>query len=112
MDLFLDTPGAHKLLNSKQHAVVDNQGRPLIIRLTSGQASDHIGAKLISPALLKGEKVLLGEKGYDSDEFSQHFHRRKTLSPALRREKAGERQLIFAKRSINKRAKSKSCLNA
>jgi len=31
--------------------------------------SDHIGAKLIYPALPKGPARLLGDKGYDSDEF-------------------------------------------
>ncbi len=37
--------------------------------LTAGQTSDHIGAKLIYPALPEGAKTLIGDKGYDSDEF-------------------------------------------
>ncbi len=36
--------------------------------LTAGQVSDHIGAKLLYPALPNAE-VLIGDKGYDSDEF-------------------------------------------
>jgi len=37
--------------------------------LTEGQTSDHIGAKILYPALLKGAKFLIGDKGYDSDEY-------------------------------------------
>ncbi|WP_188874164.1 IS5 family transposase, partial [Iodidimonas muriae] len=56
-------------LNSKLHAVCDGMGRPIIMLLTEGQMSDHIGAKLIYPALPEGPAQLLGDKGYDSDEF-------------------------------------------
>ena len=38
--------------------------------LTAGQTSDHIGAKLLYPALPKGPgRLLIGDKGYDSDEY-------------------------------------------
>ncbi len=37
--------------------------------LTEGQMSDHIGAKLIYPALPDNAACLIGDKGYDSDEF-------------------------------------------
>lgn len=36
--------------------------------LTAGQVSDHIGAKIIYPALPNAQ-TLIGDKGYDSDEF-------------------------------------------
>ena len=38
--------------------------------LTAGQVSDHIGAKIVYTALPKA-KTLIGDKGYDSDEFRQ-----------------------------------------
>ena len=50
---------------------MDGLGRPVILCLTEGQMSDHIGAKLIYPALPEGPARLLGDKGYDSDEFRQ-----------------------------------------
>lgn len=38
--------------------------------LTAGQASDHIGAKLLYPAIPEGSgATLIGDKGYDSDEY-------------------------------------------
>ena len=36
--------------------------------LTAGQVLDHIGAKIVYPALPKA-KTLIGDKGYDSDEL-------------------------------------------
>jgi transposase len=56
-------------LNSKLHAVCDGEGRPIVMCLSEGNMSDHIGAKLIYPALPEGASHLLGDKGYDSDEF-------------------------------------------
>lgn len=55
-------------MNSKLHAVCDGLGRPIILLLTEGQMSDHKGAVLLFPSLPRA-KVLLGDKGYDSDGF-------------------------------------------
>ena len=48
--------------------MVDEDGLPLVLLLTEGQMNDHKGAKLIFPALPQAP-VLIGDKGYDSDEF-------------------------------------------
>ena len=37
--------------------------------LTEGQMSDHIGAKLLYPALPSHNCIMIGDKGYDSDEY-------------------------------------------
>ena len=37
--------------------------------LSEGQLSDHIGAKLLYPAFPETTSCLIGDKGYDSDEF-------------------------------------------
>lgn len=63
-------------LNSKLHALCDGKGRPLVLCLTEGQLSDYVGAKLIYPAL-PNAKVLIGDKGYDSDEFRAALKARK-----------------------------------
>jgi transposase len=55
-------------LNSKLHAVVNDTGKPVVMALTAGQVSDHIGAKIVYPAL-PNANTLIGDKGYDSDEF-------------------------------------------
>lgn len=55
-------------LNSKLHAIVNDDGKPLVMALTAGQVSDHIGAKIMYPSL-PNATILIGDKGYDSDEF-------------------------------------------
>ncbi|WJY19860.1 IS5 family transposase [Alteriqipengyuania flavescens] len=55
-------------LNPKLHAVCDGLGRPIILLLTEGQMSDHKGAALLLP-ILPHARMLLGDKGYDSDWF-------------------------------------------
>ena len=57
-------------MNSKLHAVCDGQGRPIILLLTEGQMSDHKGAVLLFSSLPRA-KVLLADKGYDSDWFRE-----------------------------------------
>ncbi len=47
----------------------DGDGRPLILCLTEGQMNDHIGAKLTYPSLPDHATCMIGDKGYDSDEY-------------------------------------------
>lgn len=68
-------------LNSKLHAVVNENGKPIIMALTAGQVSDHIGAKIIYPAL-PSAKTLIGDKGYDSDEFRNAL-KAKGITPCI-----------------------------
>ena len=44
--------------------------------LTEGQVSDHTGAKIVYPQL-PDAKYLIGDKGYDSDEFRAALKARK-----------------------------------
>jgi len=44
--------------------------------LSEGQLSDHVAAKLIYPAM-PNAKALIGDKGYDSDEFRDALKARK-----------------------------------
>ncbi len=38
--------------------------------LTAGQVSDHVGAKILYPALPVGSgTTMIADKGYDSDEY-------------------------------------------
>ncbi|MCZ8036432.1 IS5 family transposase [Novosphingobium sp.] len=55
-------------LNSKLHAVTDGQGRPVVMLLTEGQASDYRGAALLLNALPPA-KELIADKGYDGNGF-------------------------------------------
>jgi len=71
-------------LNSKLHARCDDKGRPLVLCLSEGQLSDHVGAKLINP-VMPNAKVLVGDKGYDSDEFRDALNTRKIKACILSR---------------------------
>ena len=44
--------------------------------------SDHIGAKLIYPALPDNASCLIGDKGYDSDEFRKALNA-KGITPCI-----------------------------
>jgi transposase len=62
-------------LNSKLHAVCDGEGKPLVLLLSEGQMSDHKGARLILNALPPA-KVLLADRGYDSNWFRNALTKR------------------------------------
>ena len=49
-------------LNSKLHAIVDEHGPALIMCLTAGQASDHIGARIVYPTLPEAARILIGDR--------------------------------------------------
>lgn len=68
-------------LNTKLHALCDGIGRPLIQCRSDGQLSDHFGAKLIYPAM-PNAKVLIGDKGYDSDEIRDAL-KAKNITPCI-----------------------------
>jgi transposase len=53
-------------LSTKIHALVDAEGEPVRLDITSGQASDVQGADILLNDLAAGS-VLLGDKGYHSD---------------------------------------------
>ena len=68
MGLFRAVLAEPKALNHKLHALCDDKGRPILLSLGEGQLSDHVGAKLIYPAI-PNAKVPFGDKGYDSGEL-------------------------------------------
>ena len=64
-------------LNSKLHAVCDEQGRPRVLLLTEGQVSDYKGAATMLPAM-PAAPVLIADRGYDADWFRQALRDRGT----------------------------------
>ena len=57
------------------HVVCDELGRPLVMLLTEGQKNDHAGAALLLPHMPPA-KTLIGDKGYDSDDFRAELAKR------------------------------------
>lgn len=68
-------------MNSKLHAVCDEDGKPVVLALTEGQVSDFTGADLILDDLPKAE-VLIGDKGYDSDKLREAL-RERGIAPCI-----------------------------
>ena len=93
-------------LNSKLHAVTDQDGKPLILLLTPGQMSDHKGAKLMLPQLPPA-KSLTGEKGYDSDAFRKALIER-GIDLASRPRKTASARSPTMRRSTKSGTKSKT----
>jgi transposase len=55
-------------LTTKLHALVDAEGRPILIKLTAGQASDTASTKDLIGYLPPGS-MLLNDNGYDANEL-------------------------------------------
>jgi len=72
--------------------VCDGKGRPIILLLTEGQMSDHKGAAMLLDSLPHA-KVLLGDRGYDSDHFRNALAERGITAciPPLRHRKVQHR---------------------
>ena len=49
-------------MNSKLHDVCDGAGRPIVMLLSEGQMSGHVGAKLVFDALPRA-KALIADPG-------------------------------------------------
>ncbi|WP_408744018.1 IS5 family transposase [Acetobacter orientalis] len=56
-------------LNSKLHAVCDDQGRPVRLHLTAGQVSDFKGADVLLADLPDETEEVIGDRGYDSNQI-------------------------------------------
>ncbi|MBS0961365.1 transposase, partial [Acetobacter thailandicus] len=54
-------------LNSKLHALCDDQGRPVRLYLTAGQVSDFKGADVLLADLPAETKEVIGDRNYDSN---------------------------------------------
>jgi transposase len=59
--------------------VCDGKGRPLLLLLTEGQASDYKGAALMLDSLPRA-KVLIGDRGYDANWFRNALAERGTAA--------------------------------
>ena len=72
--------------------------------LTEGQMSDHKGAKLLYPALPEHGCVMIGDKGYDSDEYRAAL-KAKGITPCIPPRKGRAMPASFDKRLYRERHK-------
>ena len=64
-------------LTSKIHALVDAEGRPVVLRLTAGQVHDSIEAEALLDGMLDDGAILLADKGYDSNAIRENARKHK-----------------------------------
>jgi putative transposase len=90
-------------LNSKLHAVVDGDGKPLVLLLTEGQMSDHKGARMMLDALPTAS-VLIADRGYDSNWFRAALTQ-KGIEPCIPSTKSRKVALSYCKTLYRQRHK-------
>jgi transposase len=90
-------------LNSKLHAVVDNEGKPVLLFLSAGQVSDYKGARQLL-GFLSNAKVMLADRGYDADWFRQALEE-KGITPCIPTKKNRKKQILYDKELYRKRHK-------
>ena len=90
-------------MNSKLHAVVDSEGKPLILLLTEGQMSDHKGARMM-PDALPAASVLIADRGYDSNWFRAALAH-KGIEPCIPSTKSRKVALPYCKTLYRQRHK-------
>src|SRR5436305_6495065 len=69
------------------HALVDQQGRPIRVKLTAGQESDIASAPAMLADLPKGA-MLLADKGYDANALRAAVSRQDAWANTRRRQTA------------------------
>jgi len=70
-------------MNTKLHAVTDDDGRPVRFFMSAGQVSDYTGAAALIVSLPDADG-LLADRGYDADWFREALQTRgsRPASPA------------------------------
>lgn len=81
----------------------DQDGRPLILLLSEGQASDYKGARHMLCALPQA-RYMLGDRGYDADWFRDAL-REKDIEPCIPPKKNRKRDIPYDKTLYKQRHK-------
>ena len=88
-------------MNTKLHAVTDENGRPIRFFMTAGPVSDYTGAA----ALLGGLPAaawLLADRGYDADWFREGL-KNKGITPCIPGRKSRASPVKYDKRRYKRR---------
>ena len=90
-------------MNSKLHAVCDEQARPVLLHLTAGQVSDYKGAEYLVGDLPLA-RCLLADRGYDATWFREALLDRK-ITPCIPPKKNRKQQIYYDKTLYRQRHK-------
>ncbi len=87
-------------MNTKLHAVTDENGRPIRFFMTAGEISDYTGAALLRS--LPSAEWLLADRGYDADWFREALQN-KSIKPCIPGRKLRSKPIKYDKRRYKRR---------
>ena len=88
-------------MNTKLHAVTDENGRPISFFMTAGEISDYTGAAALLGSLPAAD-WLLGYRGYDADWFREAL-KDKGIRPCIPDRKSRIEPVKYDKRRYKRR---------
>jgi transposase len=88
-------------MNTKLHAVTDENGRPIHFFMTAGEISDYTDAAALLGSLPSAE-WLLGDRGYDADWFRDAL-KDKGIKPCIPGRRSCSKPVKYDKRRYKRR---------
>ncbi|WEQ54518.1 IS5 family transposase [Komagataeibacter nataicola] len=88
-------------MNTKLHAITDQNGRPLSFFMTAGQISDYTGASALLSSLPMAQ-WLLADRGYDADWFRDALEE-KGIRPCIPGRRSRGKPVKYDKRKYKRR---------
>jgi transposase len=90
-------------MNTKLHAVTDENGRPIRFFMTAGEISDYTSAAAL-PSSLPPAQWLLADRGYDADWFREALEN-KGIKPCIPGRKSRTKPVKYDKRRYKRRSR-------
>ncbi len=88
-------------MNTRLHAVTDQNGRPLNFFMTAGQISDYTGASALLDSLPMAQ-WLLADRGYDADWFRDALEE-KGITPCIPGRRSRGKPVKYDRRKYKRR---------
>ncbi|KXV28322.1 transposase [Gluconobacter japonicus] len=88
-------------MNTKLHAITDQNGRPLSFFMTAGQVSDYTGAAALLDSL-PAAQWMLADRGYDAAWFRDALEE-KGIKPCIPERKSRGKPVKYGKRKYKRR---------
>ncbi|KPH88028.1 transposase [Komagataeibacter intermedius AF2] len=90
-------------MNTRLHAVTDQNGRPLSFFMTAGQISDYTGASALLDSLSMAQ-WLLADRGYDADWFRDALEE-KGIRPCIPGRRSRGRPVKYDRQKYKRRSR-------
>ena len=98
-------------MNTKLHAVTDENGRTISFFMSAGETSEYTGGAAALLDSLPPAQWLLAERGYDADWFREGL-KNKGIKACIPGRKSRTKPVKYDKRRYKRRNRMKLCLVA